>query len=94
MEEAILAGVPVNVTLLFSPEQNAPAAEALIKGLERRVAERRPPDVRSIASVFIRLWDRAIAEKAPNSLPDRLGVAMGMLVCKAHRDVLDPDRRQ
>ena len=94
IEEAIFNGVPVNVTLLFSPDQYAAAADAYMKGLERRVAAGLAPDVRSVASVFISRWDRAVAGKVPEALANTLGVAVGTLAYKAYRDVLESDRWQ
>lgn len=94
IEEAIFAGVPVNVTLLFSPEQYLAAADAYMRGLERRVAAGEPPDVRSVASLFISRWDRAVAGTAPARLRNRLGLAVGKLAYKTYRDVLDSDRWQ
>ncbi len=94
IEAAIFAGVPVNVTLLFSPAQYAAAADAYMKGLERRVAAGLAPDVRSVASVFISRWDRAVAGKVPEALRNTLGVAVGKLSYKSYRDVLESDRWQ
>jgi len=94
IEEAIFAGVPVNVTLLFSPEQYRAAANAYMAGLERRVAEGLAPDVRSVASVFISRWDRAVAEKVPENLRNSLGIAVGRLCYSAYRDLLESDRWQ
>ncbi len=94
IEEAIFDGVPVNVTLLFSPEQYVLAADAYMKGLERRVEAGLSPDVRSVASLFVSRWDRAVAETAPESLKNRLGIAIGKLAYKAYRDQLDTDRWQ
>jgi transaldolase len=94
IEEAIYNGVPVNVTLLFSPDQYAAAADAYMKGLERRMAAGLAPDIRSVASVFISRWDRAVAGKVPQALANTLGVAVGTLAYKAYRDVLESDRWQ
>jgi transaldolase len=94
IEAAIFAGVPVNVTLLFSPGQYAAAADAYMKGLERRIAAGLPPDVHSVASVFISRWDRAVAGKVPETLRNALGVAVGRLAYKSYRDVLESDRWQ
>lgn len=94
IEEAIFSGVPVNVTLLFSAAQYEAAADAYMSGLERRVAAGLSPDVRSVASVFISRWDRAVAGKVPASLANRLGVAIGQQAYKAYRDVIDGDRWQ
>jgi transaldolase len=94
IEEAIFSGVPINVTLLFSAEHYAAAADAYMKGLERRVAAGLSPDIRSVASVFISRWDRGVAGKAPANLQNKLGVAVGQQAYKAYRDVLDSDRWQ
>jgi transaldolase len=94
IEETIFSGVPVNVTLLFSPEQYAAAADAYMRGLERRVEAGLSPDVRSVASLFVSRWDRAVAETAPDGLKNRLGIAIGGLAFKAYRDLLDSDRWQ
>ena len=77
IEEAIFAGVPVNVTLLFSAEQYRAAADAYLKGLERRVAAGLSPDVRSVASLFVSRWDVAVAHKVPAELRNTLGIAVG-----------------
>jgi len=92
IEEAIFSGVPINVTLLFSAEHYAAAADAYMKGLERRVAAGLSPDIRSVASVFISRWDRGVAGKVPAALQNKLGVAVGQQAYKAYRDVLDSDR--
>lgn len=94
IEESIFAGVPVNVTLLFSAEQYMAAADAYMKGLERRVGKGLSADVRSVASVFISRWDRAVIEKVPEQLANRLGIAVGAVAYKAYRDVLASDRWQ
>jgi transaldolase len=94
IEQAIFAGVPVNVTLLFSPAHYEAAADAYMRGLERRVAAGLAPDIRSVASVFISRWDRAVAGKVPDALGNKLGVAIGELSYKSYRDSLDSDRWQ
>ena len=94
IEEAIFAGVPVNVTLLFSARQYRAAADAYMKGLERRVVAGLSPDVRSVASLFVSRWDRAVAHEGPAELRNTLGVAVGMQTYKAYRDVLESDRFQ
>ncbi len=94
IEEAIFAGVPVNVTLLFSTDQYKSAADAYMKGLERRVAAGLSPDVRSVASLFVSRWDRAVTEKVPAALRNTLGIALGKQTYKAYRDVLESDRFQ
>jgi transaldolase len=94
IEDAIYAGVPVNVTLLFSAEQYQAAADAYLKGLERRVAARLSPDVRSVASLFVSRWDVAVAHKVPAELRNTLGIAVSKQTYKAYRDVLQSDRFQ
>jgi transaldolase len=94
IEEAISAGVSINVTLLFSADHYRAAADAYMNGLERRVAAGLSPDVRSVASVFISRWDRAIVDKAPAELTNKLGIAVGQQAYKAYRDLLDSDRWQ
>ena len=94
IEAAIFAGVPVNVTLLFSTQQYLACAEAYLRGLERRVAAGLSPDVRSVASLFISRWDRAVTGKVPAELNNKLGVAVGTQAYKAYRDLLESDRWQ
>jgi transaldolase len=94
IEEAIFAGVPVNVTLLFSTEQYRAAADAYLKGLERRVAAGLSPDIRSVASLFVSRWDRAIMDKVPPGLRNTLGIAVSQQAYRAYRDVLDSNRFQ
>jgi transaldolase len=94
IEEAIFSGVPVNVTLLFSRDDYVRAADAYMRGLERRVAAGSSPDVRSVASVFVSRWDKATMEKVPGELRDRLGIAVSQQSYKAYRDALESDRWQ
>ncbi len=94
IEEAIFSGVPVNVTLLFSREHYLNAADAYMRGLERRLAAGLSPDVRSVASIFISRWDKAVEDKVPANLRNRLGIAIGQQAYKAYRDLLDSDRWQ
>jgi len=94
IEEAIFSGVAVNVTLLFSRDHYVAAAEAYMRGLERRVAAGLSPDVRSVASLFISRWDKATMDKVPDRDRDKLGVAIGQQTYKAYRDVLESDRWQ
>ena len=94
IEEAIFAGVSVNVTLLFSREHYLGAAEAYMRGLERRVAAGLSPDIRSVASLFVSRWDKATMDKVPANLRDKLGIAIGQQAYKAYRDLLDSDRWQ
>ncbi|MBX3381017.1 MAG: transaldolase [Phycisphaeraceae bacterium] len=89
IEEAIFAGVPVNVTLLFSREQYVAAAQAYLRGIERRIKAGLNPRVESVASVFISRWDGAIAGKVPPNLNNQLGLAIGLRIYKAYRDLLD-----
>src|SRR5262249_9549834 len=78
IEEAIFAGIPVNVTLLFSREQYSAAAEAFLRGVERRIEAGLNPNVGSVASVFVSRWDAAVATKVAEPLRNRLGIAVGM----------------
>src|SRR5215470_15149302 len=94
IEEAIFAGVPINVTLLFSREQYIAAAEAFLNGIERRIAAGLNPAVGSVASVFISRWDVAVAGKVPKELNDRLGIAVAQRTYKAYRDLLTSPRWQ
>ncbi len=94
IEEAIVAGVPVNVTLLFSREQYLAAAEAFLRGVERRTAVGLNPNVGCVASVFISRWDAAVADSVPENLRNRLGIAMAGRIYKAYRDLLDSPRYQ
>jgi transaldolase len=94
IEEAIFSGVPVNVTLLFSRDHYVAAAEAYMRGLERRLSAGLSPDVRSVASLFISRWDKATMDKVPERDRDKLGVAIGQQAYKAYRDVLESDRWQ
>ena len=94
IEEAIFAGVPINVTLLFSSEQYRVAADAYLKGLERRVVAGLSPDVRSVASLFVSRWDVAVAHKVPAELRNALGIAVSKQCYKAYRDVMESDRFQ
>ena len=94
IEEAIFSGVPVNVTLLFSREHYLNAADAYMRGLERRLAAGLSPDVRSVASIFISRWDKAVMDKAPANLRNKLGIAIGQQAYKAYRDLVDSDRWQ
>ena len=94
IEDSIFAGVSINVTLLFSRADYLGAADAYMNGLERRVKAGLPLDVSSVASVFISRWDRAVVDKVPDALRDRLGIAIGQQAYKAYRDVLDSDRWQ
>lgn len=94
IEESIAAGVPVNVTLLFSAEQYVAAAEAFMRGLERRVEAGLSPVVGSVASVFMSRWDVAVADEVPDHLRDRLALAVAFQTYRAYRDLMDSDRWQ
>jgi transaldolase len=92
IEEAIFAGVPVNVTLLFSGEQYAAAAEAYLRGIERRIAAGLNPEVGSVASLFVSRWDVAVADKAPDALRNKLGIAIAGKAYERYRTLLDSPR--
>jgi len=94
IEEAIFAGVPINVTLLFSREHYVAAAEAFLRGIERRIAAGLKPDVGSVASVFISRWDAAVASKVPDTLRNQLGIAIAKRTYKACRTLLGSPRWQ
>jgi transaldolase len=94
IEDAIFAGVPVNVTLLFSREQYVAAAEAFLRGVERRIDSGLRPDVGSVASVFVSRWDAAVAGKVPAALNNRLGIAIAQRSYQAYRDLLGSPRWQ
>lgn len=92
--EAIAAGIPVNVTLLFSADHYRAAAAAYLDGVERRVAAGLDPAVGSVASVFMSRWDVAVATKVPSDLVDKLGLAVGLDVYRAYRALMRSDRVQ
>ena len=94
IEEAIFAGVPVNVTLLFSREHYLASVDAYMRGLERRIAAGLSPDVRSVASLFVSRWDKVTMDKLPAEFRDRLGIAVAKSTYAAYRDLLDSDRWQ
>jgi transaldolase len=88
IEDAIFAGIPVNVTLLFSRDQYLKAASAFMGGIRRRIKASLNPAVHSVASIFISRWDKAIAGKEPDGLKNRLGIAVAGQAYKAYRDLL------
>jgi transaldolase len=92
--EAIFAGVPVNVTLLFSREHYLAAAKAYLSGIERRIEAGLKPDVGSVASLFISRWDAAVMGKVPDALSNRLGVAIGKRAYRAYCDLIASPRWQ
>src|SRR6202167_5019223 len=94
IEESIFAGVPINVTLLFSADQYVAAAEAYMRGVERRIEAGLNPVVASVASVFISRWDGAVASKVPEGLRNRLGIAVSGRIYKAYRSLLDSAKWQ
>jgi transaldolase len=94
IEEAIFAGVPINVTLLFSREHYVAAAEAFRRGIERRIDAGLKPDIGSVASVFISRWDVAVMGKIPDALRDKLGIAIASRTYRAYRDQLGSPRWQ
>jgi len=92
IEETIFAGVPVNVTLLFSREQYVAAAEAYMRGIERRIVAGLDPKVSSVASIFVSRWDVAVKDRTPDELRNRLGVAIAKRTYKAYRQMLASSR--
>jgi transaldolase len=94
IEESIFNGVPINVTLLFSREQYLAAAEAYLRGIERRLADGRGPRVASVASLFVSRWDKATHDTAPKELRNQLGIAVGGITYQAYRELLGSPRWQ
>jgi transaldolase len=92
IEESIFAGVPVNVTLLFSAEQYLAAAEAYLRGIERRIVAGLDLKIESVASIFISRWDVAVTDKVPQALRNRLGIAVAKRTYKVYRDLLASPR--
>jgi transaldolase len=92
IEESIFAGVPINVTLLFSREQYLAAAEAYLRGIERRIAAGLDPRVASVASLFVSRWDKAVSDRIPATLRNRLGIAIGGRTYRAYRELLAAQR--
>ncbi|HVQ57417.1 MAG TPA: transaldolase [Solirubrobacterales bacterium] len=94
IEESIFAGIPINVTLLFDHAQYLGAAEAYMRGIERRIEAGLDPDVASVASIFMSRWDVAVADQVSDDLHNRLGVAIGGRAYRAYRELLDSNRMQ
>jgi transaldolase len=94
IEESIFAGVPINVTLLFSREQYVAAAEAYLRGIERRMAAGLDPKVESVASLFVSRWDVAVKDQVPAAQRNRLGIAIARRTYKAYRELLGSARWQ
>ena len=92
IEEAIFAGVPVNITLLFSDDQYVAAADAFMRGIERRIEAGLKPDVGSVASLFVSRWDVAVAGKVPQALSNQLGITVAKRAYKAYLDLLGSPR--
>jgi transaldolase len=92
IEESIFAGVPINVTLLFSREQYLAAAEAYLRGIERRIAAGLDPRVASVASLFVSRWDKAVSDRVPATLRNQLGIAIGGRTYRAYRELLAAQR--
>jgi transaldolase/glucose-6-phosphate isomerase len=92
IEQLIYEGIPVNVTLLFSPEQYKRAADAYMKGIERRLEEDKDPNVPSVASLFVSRWDKASADDLPDKLDNKLGIAIGMQTYRAWNEMHDSSR--
>jgi transaldolase len=94
IEESIFAGIPINVTLLFSTEHYLRAAEAYMRGLERRIEAGLGLDVPSVASLFVSRWDASVVEQVPEGLRGRLGIAVAKRTYRAYRELLDSERWQ
>jgi transaldolase len=94
IEESIFAGIPINVTLLFDDQQYIAAADAYMKGIERRIEAGLDPAVASVASIFMSRWDVAVAGEVPDELHNRLGIAIGGRAYRAYRELLDSNRMQ
>src|SRR5262249_9796939 len=92
IEESIFAGIPINVTLLFSREHYLAAAKAFLRGIERRIDAGLQPNVASVASVFVSRWDAAVAGKVPEALNNSLGIAVAKRTYEAYRDLLSSPR--
>src|SRR5579862_6244280 len=94
IEEAIFAGIPINVTLLFSSDDYIAAADAFLRGIERRIAAGLKPDVASVASVFVSRWDGAVSGKVSSDLNNQLGIAVANRTYQAYRELLCSPRWQ
>ncbi len=94
IEESIFAGIPINVTLLFDAAQYLAAAEAYMKGIERRIEAGLSADIASVASIFMSRWDVAVSDEVPDELHNRLGLAIGFQAYRAYRELLDSPRAQ
>ncbi len=94
IEESIFAGVPINVTLLMSTDQTMAAADAYMKGIERRLEAGLDPDVASVLSLFVSRWDVSVHDDVPDEMKNTLGIAVGKATYKAWREMLGSDRWQ
>jgi transaldolase len=94
IEETIYAGIPVNVTLLFSRRQYLRAADAYLRGIERRIEAGLDPRVASVASIFVSRWDVAVQDKVPAELRNKLGLAVGLHTYQAYRELQESPRWQ
>jgi len=94
IEESIFAGIPINVTLLFDSQQYLAAADAYMRGIERRIEAGLSADVASVASIFMSRWDVAVSDEVPDELRNRLGLAIGFRAYRAYRELLDSHRMQ
>ena len=92
IQESIFAGTPINVTLLFSTEQYLAAAEAYMRGVERRIEAGLDATIPSVASIFVSRWDVAVADEVPQELRNRLGIAVAKQAYRAYRELLDSER--
>jgi transaldolase len=92
IEESIFAGVPINVTLLMSTDQTMAAADAYMKGIERRIEADLDPDVPSVLSLFISRWDVAVHDEVPDEIKNTIGIAVGKTTYRAWRELLSSDR--
>lgn len=92
IEESIFAGIPINVTLLFDDKQYLGAADAYMRGIERRIEAGLDPVVHSVASIFMSRWDVAVAKEVPDNLVNRLGIAIGGRAYRAYNELLESDR--
>jgi transaldolase len=94
IEESIHAGIPINVTLLFATEHYTAAAEAYMRGIERRIEDGLDPNVPSVASLFISRWDKKVVDEAPEELRGKLGIAVAGRTYRAYRELHESDRWQ
>jgi transaldolase len=92
IEESVFAGIPINVTLLFSAKQYRAAAEAWLRGVERRIEAGLNPNIGSVASLFVSRWDVAVAGKVPAALDNKLGIAIAQEAYKAYSELLESAR--